>query len=167
MPRLGVVSVTPELFADFGQLIAAEGRAHYAINDGTAERYHDLADIDVAEAGGRPSVSLVRAQPRALPLRLTMVERHPLGSQAFIPLSKSPFLVVVASCEGAPMPGDLRAFAVGDGTGVNFAKGIWHHPLLALDRVSDFLVIDRAGPGENCEECRLREDVLLDWPERA
>ncbi|MFX8813062.1 ureidoglycolate lyase, partial [Acinetobacter baumannii] len=86
------------------------------------------------------------------PIRLRVMERHPLGSQAFVPMCGDPFLVVVAPPGPAPAPADLRAFVTNGRQGVNYARGTWHHPLLALDRISDFLVVDRGGDGRNLDE---------------
>lgn len=153
----GIVTLTVEpltraAFAPFGDVIEAGSAAsHYAINTGTTTRFHDLAAIDTTREGGRPVLSLFRAQPRELPFAVAMLERHPLGSQAFVPLSQRPYLVVVAT-DPAALP---RAFLARDGQGVNYHAGTWHHPLLALQAVSDFLVLDRAGPGNNCDEVEL------------
>ena len=133
-------------------------KATYAINEGTATRYHDLARIDTSSGEGRTVVSIFRAQPRALPFTIGMLERHPLGSQAFVPLGTAPYLVVVGTgADDAP-----RAFLARDGQGVNFHRGTWHHPLLALERESDFLVIDRGGPGENCDELAFAAAYRID-----
>ena len=149
---LRVEALTREAFAAFGDVIEPASAAQtYAINAGTTTRFHDLARIDADRDGGRPVLSLFRAQPRELPFAITQLERHPLGSQAFVPLSQRPYLVVVA----ADPVGTPRAFLARDGQGVNYHAGTWHHPLLALDGVSDFLVIDRAGPGNNCDEVEL------------
>jgi ureidoglycolate lyase len=149
---LRVEALTREAFAPFGDVIEAASAAQtYAINAGTTTRFHDLARIDADRDGGRPVLSLFRAQPRKLPFAITQLERHPLGSQAFVPLSQRPYLVVVAE---DPV-GTPRAFLARNGQGVNYHAGTWHHPLLALDEVSDFLVIDRAGPGNNCDEVEL------------
>jgi ureidoglycolate lyase len=164
-PRLLVEPLTREAFRPFGDVIGTEGARHFPINDGTAERYHDLARLDLSAGGGRPILSLFRAQPRRFPLRLTIIERHPLGSQAFMPLASRPYLVVVAPPGEAPPASDLRAFAVTQGEGVNYAPGVWHHPLLALEKESDFLVIDREGPGDNCEILTLDPAPLLVWGE--
>ncbi len=139
-------------FAPFGEVIETHGAERFAINAGTTMRYHDLARIDVADQGGRPLINIFRAVPRALPLEITLMERHPLGSQAFIPLSGQPFLVVVAPAGERVEPADLRAFVAEGGQGVNYRKGVWHHTLIALEAVSDFLVIDRGGAGDNLDE---------------
>lgn len=142
-------------FAPFGEVIEAAATAHhFTINAGNTERYHDLANIEPG-ADGRAIVSIFRGQPRQLPFQVTMMERHPLASQAFMPLSGRPYLVVVAPAGPAPKACDLRVFLARGDQGVNYAPGVWHHPLLALGEVSDFLVIDRSGPGDNCDEVEL------------
>ena len=160
---LPVEPLTRAAFAPFGDVIAADDSArHYPINEGTTERYHDLARVDVTAENGRTLVNVFRALPRTLPYEVRMLERHPLGSQAFVPLSPRPYLVVVAA-PGVLDPSSVRAFLVDDGRGVNYARGVWHHPLLALDGVSDFLVIDRGGPGHNLDEQDLPAVRLLQW----
>lgn len=156
--------LTAAAFAPFGEVIAAAAATrHYAINGGNTERYHDLARLEPGP-DGKLIVSLFRGQPRALPFAIEMLERHPLGSQAFMPLGDQPYLVVVAPPGPPPGPDDLRAFLAQPGEGVNYAPGTWHHPLLALNEVSDFLVIDRSGPGNNCEETVIAPAVALSLP---
>jgi ureidoglycolate lyase len=159
MPTLLVEPLTQAAFAPFGEVIEpANAQAVHSINDGTALRFDALARIDVAGAGAYPVISLFRAQPRSLPFTVSTLERHPLGSQAFMPLGPAPYLVVVAADAETPP----RAFLAQAGQGVNFHRGTWHHPLLALERESDFLVVDRAGEGENCEEMALREKWTIE-----
>jgi len=151
-------SLSATAFAPFGEVIEVSDAArHFSINAGYAERYHDLARVEVS--GGRPLISIFRARPRALPLALTVLERHPLGSQAFMPLSGRPYLVVVAPAADASRPdlSRLRCFRAGPGQGVNYAAGTWHHPLLALQAECDFLVVDRGGAASdhNCDEFLL------------
>lgn len=148
--RLPVESLTPAAFAPFGDVIAfGNASTTYPINQGTTLRHHGLARIEVGTGHGM--ISLARAEPRTLPFAVTMLERHPLGSQAFIPLGKTPYLVVVS----ATPQSQPRCFLASDGAGINFHAGTWHHPLLALQRVSDFLIVDRGGAGDNCEEANL------------
>jgi len=157
--RLAVEPLTAHAFAPFGEVIApSSAKRVIMINDGTAARHHDLARIDCDADGGRAIVSIVRAQPRALPFAITMLERHPLGSQAFVPLDPAVrYLIVVATDPQSPP----RAFLASDGQGVNYARGAWHHPLIALDRASDCLVIDRGGAGANCDEAALPQRYEL------
>ncbi|MFM0127479.1 ureidoglycolate lyase [Paraburkholderia sediminicola] len=160
MKTLHVERLTRAAFAPFGDVIELDGARHFPINGGTTERYHDLANVDVTEHGGRPLINLFRAQPRALPIEIVMMERHPLGSQAFIPITARHYLVVVAPA-GEFDPARMRAFWSDGWQGVNYAKGVWHHPLLALEQVSDFVVVDRGGEQPNCEELSLAEPWRL------
>ncbi len=160
MKTLRIERLTREAFSPFGDVIELDGARHFPINGGTTERFHDLATIDVAEQGGRPLINVFRGQPHAQPVDITMMERHPLGSQAFIPLGDARYLIVVAPA-GEFDPSRMRAFRTEGWQGVNYAKGVWHHPLLALDRVSDFLVIDRGGDQPNCDEVFLPEPCRL------
>ena len=163
--RLKPVPLTRGLFAPFGEVIEAGDNPHYTINDGYAERYSDLANIDVAEREGQLRVNIFRAVPRALPLPVRMVERHPLSSQAFVAMGGQPFLVVVAAPGKAPLAGDLHAFVTNGRQGVNYARGTWHHPLIAFGSPDDFLVIDRGGTGENCDEVVFGEgEIMLEAP---
>ncbi|HER27447.1 MAG TPA: ureidoglycolate lyase [Rhodospirillales bacterium] len=163
-PDLRPEPLTRKAFAPFGEVIETQGAASYPINEGTTERFHDLAAIDVAADDGRTLVNIFRGQARDFPCQITMMERHPLGSQAFIPLDRRPYLVVVAATPSRPGIDDLYAFFATGDQGVNYRKGIWHHPLLCMDKTSDFLVIDRGGAGQNLEEiwfdkgCRLVPD---------
>lgn len=155
--------LTPEAFAPFGQVIQIEGAHHYPINQGKTERFHDLARIELGGVHARPLISIFRGQPYALPLSLTLVERHPLGSQAFYPLQPRPFLVIVAPDKGG-VPDRPRAFRTAIGQGVNIAMHTWHGVLTALDEVSDFLVVDRGGDGVNLEEFTFPEPYIVSDP---
>ena len=154
-------ALSAEAFAPFGDVIEIEGRDSRWINDHTCRRFDDLARIDVAEGGGRPVLSVFEANPQSLPLQIRMLERHPLSSQAFVPLGVRPFLVVVAEDGPSASAGQLRAYVSSGRQGVNYRRSTWHHPLIALGEVSRFLVVDRGGSGENCEELALDAVVLV------
>lgn len=159
---LATQALTREAFAPFGEVIEAGDEVrHFPINGGNTERYHDLAHLDPGP-DGRIIVSIFRGKARALPFRVEMMERHPLASQAFIPMSDRPYLVVVAPAGEAPQASDIRVFLARGDQGVNYAPGVWHHPLLALGETSDFVVIDRSGPGNNCDEVQLQRHCLID-----
>lgn len=163
MTPLSIQPLTREAFAPFGEVIMLEGAKHYPINAGTTERFHALAGVDAAERGGQPIISLFRGQPRLLPLPIAVMERHPLGSQAFIPVTQSAddeYLVVVAPA-GKFDAGRMQAFLARGFQGVSYARGVWHHPLIALHKVSDFLIVDRVGPGNNCDEIALDGHLTL------
>jgi ureidoglycolate lyase len=152
-------ALTADAFAPFGEVIEASDRAEQiAINYGQTTRFNDLAQIDFE--GGRAIVSIFRGQPLDPPL-LKIFERHPLGSQSFTPLNGRAFLVAVAP-PGDFDPAAIRVFCAAPHQGVNYARGVWHHYLLPLGGEGDFLVIDRAGPGENLDEVDLAEpDQIL------
>lgn len=167
--ELSVRVLTREAFAAFGDVVETTGAYHYPINEGTTERFHDLCEVDVARDHGRPLVNIFRGQGWAPPIAIKMVERHPLGSQAFIPLSSRPFLIVVAENGEGGAPGPLHAFISTGHQGVSYRRGVWHHPLLALETTSDFVVIDRGGPGKNLDEFRFAEPfaVITSLPDIA
>ncbi|MFC7703216.1 ureidoglycolate lyase [Plastorhodobacter daqingensis] len=137
-------------FAPFGDVLDAGGEADRIINQGLCGRYHDRARLDFGP-GGRAGISLFRAEPRTLPYRLEMVERHPEGSQAFIPMYEAPFLVIVAQDHGG-QPGNPLAFVTTPGQGVNLHRGTWHGVLTPLSAPGLFAVVDRIGATPNLQE---------------
>jgi ureidoglycolate lyase len=163
--RLAAAPLTKEAFAPFGEVIEVAGEA-IEINQGTTERYHDLAKVDVSADGGRTLINIFRGAAIPLPIEIKMLERHPLGSQAFLPMERTRFLVVVAPPGDDVSPGAIRAFVAAPGQGVNYAKGTWHHPLLALDQPTDFVVVDRGGPGENVDEIHFDSTLVIEAVDR-
>lgn len=141
--------LTAEAFAPFGDVLEAVGPPDKVINQGRCGRYHDLARLEMVE--GRAGISLFQAELRTLPLDLSLVERHPSGAQAFLPMSADGFLVVVAPDEGGK-PGVPRAFLTAVGQGVNYHRGTWHGVLTPLAGPGLFAVVDRIGTDSNLEE---------------
>ncbi|WP_445115700.1 ureidoglycolate lyase [Acinetobacter sp. WZC-1] len=142
-----------ESFAAFGEVISSEGHDFFHINHAETERYHALSQA-VAEGDAHIAVSLFRnLKSTAIPFQVNMLERHPLGSQTFIPMQGQVFLIVVAPALDADRPdiSRLQVFISNGSQGVNYRIGTWHHPLLTLEAPSDFAVIDRIGPGHNCD----------------
>jgi ureidoglycolate lyase len=159
---LAAVPLTAEAFAPFGDVLETAGRTPRLINEGTAERFDDLAPVDVLANGGRPLISIFKATPRPLPFKVKGLERHPLSSQAFYPLDGLPFLVVVAEPGVSPgVAGRVHAFRALGSQGVSYRRNTWHHALLALGRTCHFLVIDRGGTGENCDEVGVAPAVVV------
>ena len=144
-------------FSPFGEVIEIDGAQHFPINQGFAERFNDLALVDVGDV----NISIVVANPRPRPIAIRLMERHPLGSQIFYPLQDRPWLVVV--CGDPKDRTSFRAFSATGRQGINYARNAWHHPLLVLDADSRFLVVDRKGPGANLEEVPIGE-IRLDLP---
>ncbi len=157
-------TLTRENFGGFGEVIDMEGDLHYPINAGKAERFHALARAEAAGPNGHVLISMVRGTPYAFPLELAMVERHPLGSQAFMPLSPRPFLVVVCH-DGEDGPGLPHAFVTQPGQGVNFPRDLWHAILTPIGAAQDYLVVDRGGDGSNLEEFFFPQPFEVRLPE--
>ncbi len=155
------VPLTRERFAPFGDVIETAEVRSAPMNDVRFSRFDDLCSVDVGE--GRVSVSIATARSAtSLPYRIDMVERHPLGSQAFIPLSPCRMIVVVAPASESVDAEDLVAFETNGQQGVNYRPGTWHMPLIAFDAGQRFLIIDRAGEAPNCDEHALDEPVMLE-----
>ncbi len=142
--------LTAEAFAPFGDVLEVKGAPDRLINQDLCGRYHDRARLDFG-TGGRAGLSLFDAVARALPYTLDMVERHPEGSQAFLPMTAAPFLVIVAPDAGG-VPGTPRAFLTAPGQGVNYHRGTWHGVLTPLSAPGLFAVVDRIGTTPNLEE---------------
>lgn len=144
-----IAPLTAAAFAPFGDVLDVSGDPDKIINQGLCERYHDRARLDFSN--GRAGISLFRAEVRSLPLELEMVERHPDGSQAFLPMGPDPFLVVVAP-DDQGKPARPQAFMTAPGQGINFHRGTWHGVLTPLHAPGLFAVVDRIGDGPNLEE---------------
>ena len=160
---LQIRPLTKEAFAPFGDVIEADPATMKLINGGTTERFHALAAPEAAGEGARIILSIFRGQPRQFPYSVTMMERHPFGSQSFSPLSQRPFLVAVSQDRDGKPDIPLIFLARGD-QGVNYRRNVWHHPLMAIGTASDFLVADREGPGNNLEEFFFETPYLIAEP---
>jgi ureidoglycolate lyase len=158
--QLIIEPLTRAAFAPYGDVIETAGAELRMINEGTTERFHALATADVG-TDGTTILSLFRANCRTYPFTVRMLERHPLGSQAFYPLTDHEWLVVVGDGAVRPDPATIRCFRATGQQGVNYARNTWHHPVLVLQPVQDFLVMDRQGPGNNLEECWFEADHYL------
>lgn len=161
---LEIKPLTAAAFAPYGDVIEISDRIQpMGINYGYTERFHDLADIDTNAQGGRPGVSIFRSKPLPTPINIRIMERHPLSSQAFIPISDEPYLVVVAPA-GDLDESRIEVFRAQPGQGVNYAPGTWHHFCLALNKSCNFVVIDRIGKGHNCDEVELSQPQTILLP---
>ena len=153
--------LTRERFAPYGDVVEAAIDRKVAMNAARFERFDDLCNVDI-EKDGRVGVSIARCRvATSLPFRIDTVERHPLGSQAFIPLTPCKFMVVVAPPEESVEAADLRAFVTNGRQGVNYHRGTWHMPLIGFDVGQEFLIVDRAPGSPNCDEHSLDEAVIL------
>jgi ureidoglycolate lyase len=160
------VTVTPkpltaEAFAPYGDVIEVSGAPDMIINQGMCGRHHDRANVDFGQ--GRAGISLFDAKARSLPMTVALVERHPLGSQAFVPISGVPMIVVVAAA--GETPGPIEAFISQPGQSINLNRNTWHGVLTPMDRDGQYIVIDRIGDGNNLVEHWFKESVIIDVPQ--
>jgi ureidoglycolate lyase len=159
MSLLTPLPLTRKSFAPFGDVVDTAGLEPLNINQGFALRFDDLAKIDVGSESGEVKTSLFTANPRPHPIAITMMERHPLGSQLFYPLQEKPWLVAV--CVDPHDESTYRVFEATGRQGINYNRGTWHFPLIVLDKESRFIVVDRKGPGNNLEEVALKAPLHI------
>jgi ureidoglycolate lyase len=154
--------LTREAFAQFGDVIEINESQHFSINDGAVERYHDLAKVDIdVNDGGRAIISYFKINDaKEFPHKFNLVERHPKGSQAFIPMFDSPVAIVVAPKGESVTSANLQAFVTNGRQGFNFHAGVWHMPLISEIKDRIFVVVDRAGPGNNCDELTIENETI-------
>jgi ureidoglycolate lyase len=165
--KLIAQALTKEAFAQFGDVIELEGANHFPINEGRVERYHDLADVQIDSAeGGRAIISFFKINKASkFPHNFNLIERHPKGSQAFIPMFTQPVVLVVGPKDKAPKSEYLQAFLTNGQQGFNFHAGVWHMPLISEEAGRVCLIVDRSGPGNNCDEHTLEnENIELSLP---
>jgi ureidoglycolate lyase len=156
--KIIIEPMSADAFAPFGDLLEAKGTPDTIINQGLCGRFHDRARMDFSD--GRAGISIFHAEKRDLPLKLDLVERHSEGSQAFVPMSHQPFLVVVAEDQNGT-PQNIRAFLTEAGQAINIHRGVWHGVLTPLYDPGLFAVIDRIGEGPNLEEYWLPDEVII------
>ncbi|MGP9764902.1 ureidoglycolate lyase [Halomonas sp. AOP13-D3-9] len=161
MLELKAEPLTADAFAPFGDVIDARTSASFPINAGRTQRHHDLAKVETLGENAHTLINIFVSQPVTLPLELTFLERHPQGSQAFMPLHQERFIVVVAPAGENIDPADVRAFVTDGRQGVNYRAGTWHAIQSVLEREGEFLVVDRGGDGNNCDEFPLAITVTL------
>ena len=151
--------ITKKNFSKFGQLIDTSKKNPININDGYAKRFNDLINIDTSKKNGKAIVSIFKAKKRRFPLKIDMMEKHPLGSQAFVPMSETKFLVFVAPKGKKPNTKKIQSFIVPKQTGINYKPGIWHFPLISTKNMN-FLVIDRQGLGNNLVIYKFKNEKI-------
>jgi len=157
------IKITKKNFTEFGDLISSEGINPIDINTGYAKRFDNLANINTLKDGGKTIVSIFSALKRNFPMKIDMMEKHPLGSQAFIPMKETTFLFFVAPQGESPAISKIKSFIIPPKTGINYKPGIWHFPLISTED-TNFLVIDRKGNGENLIVHKFeKEKIILNY----
>lgn len=162
--NIQIQPLTQESFAPFGDVIEKENRDFFPINNGLTERYHALSLAQVSGEDVAVGMSIFHnLAATELPFQIEMLERHPYGSQSFIPLQQQKFVIVVALPLDHTQPDEQRIFAfLSNGQqGVNYHQGVWHHSLITLEHNSDFLVVDRIGGGNNCDVYQMTKDYVI------
>ena len=157
------VKISKENFANYGDLISTNNVKPIDINNGYAKRFDNLANINTLKDQGKTIVSIFTALKRNFPMKIDMMEKHPLGSQAFIPMKETTFLAFVAPNGDKPDLNKIEAFIIPPGIGVNYKPGTWHFPLISTEDMN-FLVVDRKGPGDNLVIKNLdKENITLKY----
>ena len=155
--------ITKENFKKFGDMISTEDIKPLEINNGFARRYDGIANLDTKKNNGESTICIFSALKRSFPMKIDMMEKHPLGSQAFIPMKETVFLSFVAPEGEKPDLTRVEAFIIPKGIGVNYNPGIWHFPLISTEDMN-FLVVDRKGEGDNLIIHDLKEeDISIDF----
>jgi len=157
------IKINRSNFAAYGDLITTEDINPMDINEGYAKRFDNLANLNTSKDGGKTIVSIFSALKRSFPMAVNMMEKHPLGSQAFIPMKETTFLCFVAPQGECPEINKIQSFIIPPKTGINYKPGIWHFPLISTEDIN-FLVIDRMGKGENLIIHKFeKEKIILDY----
>ena len=154
------IKITKENFAKFGELITTDDIKPISINNGYAKRFDGIANLDISKNNGEATISIFSALKRKFPMNIDMMEQHPLGSQAFIPMKETTFLSFVAPNDDRPDLNKVEAFIIPPGLGVNYKTGTWHFPLISTEDMN-FLVVDRKGSGDNLKIQRLKEGQVI------
>ena len=153
------ILITKENFSKFGDMITTADIKPIEINEGYAKRFDGIANLDTSKDSGETTISIFSALKRSFPMKIDMMEKHPLGSQAFIPLKETTFLVFVTPEGNKPDLNKVESFIVPPGIGVNYKPGIWHFPLISTEDMN-FLVVDRKGSGNNLVIENLNKDKI-------
>ena len=151
--------ISKENFKKFGDMITTSGIKPLEINDGYAKRFDGIANLNTKKDDGESTISIFSALKRSFPMKVDMMEKHPLGSQAFIPMKETVFLAFVAPEGDEPDLNKIESFIVPNGIGVNYNAGVWHFPLIATEDMN-FLVVDRLGDGDNLVLHDLNKDNI-------
>ena len=157
------IPITKENFSKYGDVISTKDIKPIEINNGYAKRYDGIANLNTSKDNGETTISIFSALKRNFPMKIDMMEKHPLGSQAFIPMKETTFLAFVAPNGDKPDLNKIEAFIIPPGIGVNYKPGTWHFPLISTEDMN-FLVVDRKGPGDNLIIKNLdKENITLKY----
>ena len=154
------VKISRSNFSSYGDLISTDDIDPMNINEGYAKRFDNLANLDTSKDSGKTIVSIFSALKRTFPMKIHMMEKHPLGSQAFIPMKETTFLAFVAPSGESPEIDKIQSFVIPPKRGINYKPGIWHFPLISTENIN-FLVIDRKGSGDNLIIHKFEKEKII------
>tara|TARA_B100001971_G_C18000536_1_gene437085 strand:+ start:222 stop:716 length:495 start_codon:yes stop_codon:yes gene_type:complete len=154
------VKISRSNFSSYGDLISTDDIDPMNINEGYAKRFDNLANLDTSKDSGKTIVSIFSALKRTFPMKIHMMEKHPLGTQAFIPMKETTFLAFVAPSGESPEIDKIQSFIIPPKTGINYKPGIWHFPLISTENIN-FLVIDRKGSGDNLIIHKFEKEKII------
>jgi ureidoglycolate lyase len=152
--------ITKKKFSKFGDMITTDDLEPIEINSGYAKRFDSIANLNTSKDNGVSTISIFSALKRSFPMKIDMMEKHPLGSQAFIPMKETTFLVLVAPQSDKPNLNKIESFVIPPGIGINYKPGAWHFPLISTEDMN-FLVVDRKGSGENLIIENLENEKII------
>ena len=152
--------ISKENFSKFGDVISTKDINSIDVNNGYAKRYDNIANLNTSKDNGKTTISIFSALKRQFPMKIDMMEKHPLGSQAFIPMKETTFLSLVAPQGDKPELNQIESFIVPPGIGINYNPGIWHFPLISTEDMN-FLVVDRKGLGNNLVIEDLKKEKII------
>ena len=154
------IPITKENFSKFGDMITTADIKPIEINEGYAKRFDGIANLDTSKDNGETTISIFSALKRSFPMKIDMMEKHPLGSQAFVPMQETTFLCFVAPPGNKPNLSKIESFIIPPGIGINYNPGVWHFPLISTEDMN-FLVVDRKGSGDNLKIQKLEENQIV------
>ena len=152
--------ITKENFSTFGDMITTDKLKSIEINNGFAKRFDGIANLNTSQNNGETTISIFSALKRSFPMKIDMMEKHPLGSQAFIPMKETTFLAFVAPQGDKPNLKKVKSFIIPPGIGINYKPGTWHFPLISTENMN-FLVVDRKGSGNNLVIENLESEKII------
>ena len=154
------VKISRSNFSSYGDLISTDDISPININEGYAKRFDNLANLDTSKDSGKTIVSIFSALKRTFPMKIHMMEKHPLSTQAFIPMKETTFLAFVAPSGESPEIDKIQSFIIPPKMGINYKPGIWHFPLISTENIN-FLVIDRKGSGDNLIIHKFEKEKII------
>ena len=161
MITLPVRPLTAEAMAPFGSVIERVPGG-VAVNGGSSQRHEAVATLDLHRDAGRGVLAVYDARARRFPFAASVLERHRLSDQVFLPLGGPRRCVLLLAPAGVEQPQatDCVALLSNGQQGLRIAAGTWHHGLLALDD-GPWAVLERRAAAPDCDEVNLGTTITL------